>query len=136
MCRLRTREDYDRFQQAFHAGDYDTAFAYMVESPRLSVFGLTITKPHQLGQLYHFLGEYLRETVAVERFALSADLLAVELLVRAEGLRELTSDDLRGRGLTRFHPIKAGEIQLMRIFAHYHLKDDKIEFGSFVTAPA
>lgn len=136
MSAMYTREDFDRYHQAFHSGDYDTAFAYMVEEPRLSVFGITITKSHQLGQMYRFLRDYLRETVVVERFAISDDLLAIEALVRAEGVRDLDAQSLREHKLHQFRPIRTGEIQLMRHFVHYHLTDGKIESGSCVAAPA
>jgi hypothetical protein len=136
MGALRTREDYERYQEAFHAGDCDTAFAYMVENPRLSVFGLTITQRNQLGQMYRFLGKYVRETVVLERFAISDDLVAVEELVRVEGLRDLDTQSLREQKMHQFRPIRAGEIKLMRNFVHYHLADGKIESGSCVAAPA
>jgi hypothetical protein len=136
MSALRTREDYERYQEAFHAGDGESAFAYMVEDPRLSVFGLTITKRNQLEQMYSFLRRYVRETVVLERIAISDDLLAVEELVRVEGLRDLDKQTLREQKLHQLQPIRAGEIQLMRNFIHYRLRDGKIESASCVAAPA
>jgi len=136
MGALRTREDYKRYQEAFHAGDGETAFAYMVEDPRLSVFGLTITRRFQLEHMYRFLADYVRETVVLERIAISDDLVAVEELVRVEGVRDLDQQALREQKLHQFRPIRAGEVQLMRNFVHYHVRDGKIESGSCVAAPA
>jgi len=135
MALLRTREDFDRYQAAFHSGDYDTAFEYYVEAPRLRVFGVDITNRLQLRKLYRFLHEYLRETVHIERFAISDDFIAVEALVRLEGLRDLDNQRLREEGLYQFRPIGAGEVQLMRHFVHYRLSDGRIESGSVVEAP-
>lgn len=132
---LRKRADFDRYQAAFHAGDYDTAFDFYVENPQLSVFGVEISTRIQLAKLSSFLREYIRETVQVERFALSEDLVAVEALVRVQGLRDLKAQRLREQGLYRFHPIDAGEFQVMRHFIHYRLRDGRIESGSCVPAP-
>ena len=134
---VRGREDYDRFRQAFHAGDYDTAFEYLVDQPRLNIFGVRMTTPIQLGRLYRFLRDYVRETMLVEKFALSEDFVAVEAVLRVEGLQDLDALRLREQGLHLFHPIKAGEVQIMRNFVHYHLNGDgKIESGACFAAPA
>ena len=136
MASLKSREDFDRYQTAFHAGDCDTAFEYLVEKPRVSVFGHPITTPFQLHQLYRFLREYVRETVRIERFAISDDLIAVEALVQVKGLRDLDLQSLREHGLYQLHPIGAGESQLMRNFVHYRLLDGKIETGICLQAPS
>jgi hypothetical protein len=132
---LQSREDFDRYQAAFHAGDYETAFEYYVEEPRLSIFGHQITTRSQLRQLYRFLQEHIHETVQVERFAMSDNLIAVEALIRVKGLRDLNAQGLRERGLYQFHPIGLGETQLMRNFVHYRLRAGKIESGTCVQAP-
>lgn len=136
MQTLRSRDDFDAYQAAFHGGDYETAFSYYADSPKVNVFGLEIDTPFKLRQLYRFLGEYVRETVKIERFAMSDELLAVEALVRVEGLRDLDTPTLREQGLYQFHPIGAGESQLMRHFIHYRLRDGRIESGSCVHAPS
>src|SRR6478609_2729336 len=111
MGLVRTREDFDRYQAAFHAGDYDTAFDYYVEKLRLRVFGLEITTRFQLHKLYRFLHEHVRETIHIERFAISEDFVAAEALVRIEGLRDVDTQRLREEGLHQFGPIAAGEVQ-------------------------
>ena len=86
MALLRTRDDFNRYHAAFHSGDYDTAFEYYVEQPRLRFFGIEITNGLQLRKHYRLLHEQMRETVHVERFAISDDFIALETLVRIEGL--------------------------------------------------
>ena len=109
----------------------------MVDEPRINLFGLRITKRIQLGRLYRFLKDYLSETLLVEKFALADDFLAVEAVVRIEGLQDLDALMLREQGLNLFHPIKTGEVQIMRNFVHYHLdQDGKIESGTCFAAPA
>src|SRR3569833_1799393 len=122
-----TREDYERYVAAFNARDYDTVFDFYAEHPRITFFENKITTREQLKAFYSFLHTYVRETVTIERFAGSDELAAVEAIVRIEGTRDLTREVLDAHGMQQFFPIRAGEVQEMRQYIHFHLKDGKIE---------
>lgn len=122
-----TREDYERYAAAFNARDYDTVFDFYAEKPRMAFFGIEITTRDQLKDFYGFLHQYVKETVTIERFAGSDELAAVEGIVRVEGIQDLTPEILAERGMPQFFPIMTGEVQEMRQYIHYHLKDGKIE---------
>ena len=120
------RDDYDRYVEAFNARDYDTVFDFYAPDPRLAFFGVEITTRDQLKAFYSFLHRYVRETVTVERFAGSDELAAIEAIVRVEATADLTRETLDAQGLQQFHPITKGEVQEMRQYIHYHLRDGKI----------
>ncbi|WEK45921.1 MAG: nuclear transport factor 2 family protein [Candidatus Andeanibacterium colombiense] len=122
-----TREDYERYAAAFNARDYDTVFDFYAEKPKMAFFGIEITTRDQLKEFYGFLHQYVKETVTIERFAGSDELAAVEGIVRVEGIKDLTPEILTERGMPQFFPIALGEVQEMRQYIHYHLKDGKIE---------
>ena len=122
-----TREDYERYAAAFNARDYDTVFDFYAENPRLSFFGIEITTREQLREFYTFLHRYVRETMTIERFASSEELAAVEGVIRLEGIADLTRETLDARGMQQFFPIAKGEVQEIRQYIHYHLRDSKIE---------
>lgn len=122
-----TREDYDRYVAAFNARDYDAVFDFYADNPRMAFFGVEITTRDQLKDFYGFMHRYVKETVTVERFAGSEDLAAVEALVRIEATDDLTREILGARGMRQFFPIAKGEVQEMRQYIHYHLKNGKIE---------
>ncbi|MBO9601974.1 MAG: nuclear transport factor 2 family protein [Novosphingobium sp.] len=122
-----TREDYERYAAAFNAREYDTVFDFYAEKPKMAFFGIEITTRDQLKDFYGFLHQYVKETVTIERFAGSDELAAVEGIVRVEGIKDLTSEILAERGMPQFFPISIGEVQEMRQYIHYHLKDGKIE---------
>lgn len=122
-----TREDYDRYVAAFNARDYDAVFDFYADNPRMAFFGVEITTRDQLKDFYGFMHRYVKETVTVERFAGSEDLAAVEALVRIEATDDLTREILDARGMRQFFPIAKGEVQEMRQYIHYHLKNGKIE---------
>ncbi len=120
------RDDYDRYVAAFNARDYDAVFDFYAEDPQLAFFGVEIRTREQLRAFYTFLHTYVRETITVEKFAASDDLAAVEGVIRVEGIKDLTREELDARGLDQFFPITAGEVQEMRQYIHYHLRDGKI----------
>jgi hypothetical protein len=122
-----TREDYERYAAAFNARDYDTVFDFYAENPRLAFFGIEITTREQLREFYTFLHRYVRETMTIERFASSEELAAVEGVIRLEGIADLTRETLDARGMQQFFPIAKGEVQEIRQYIHYHLRDSKIE---------
>jgi hypothetical protein len=122
-----TRDDYERYAAAFNARDYDTVFDFYAERPKMAFFGMEITTREQLKDFYGFLHRFVKETVTVERFAGSDELAAVEGMVRVEGIADLTPEILSERGMEQFFPIAKGEVQEMRQYIHYHLKDGKIE---------
>ena len=94
-----TREDYDRYVAAFNARDYDAVFDFYAENPRMAFFGIEITTRDQLKDFYGFMHRYVKETVAVERFAGSDELAAVEAIVHIEATDDLTRETLDARGM-------------------------------------
>ena len=121
-----TREDYDRYAAAFNARDYDTVFDFYDDNPQMAFFGIEIRTRQQLRDFYTFLHAYVRETITVEKFAASEELVAVEGVIRIEAFKDLTREELDARGMQQFFPISAGDVQEMRQYIHYHLKDGKI----------
>jgi hypothetical protein len=122
-----TREDYERYAAAFNARDYDAVFDFYAENPRMAFFGIEITTREQLRAFYTFLHRYVRETIAIERFASSDELAAVEGVIRIEAIEDLTREVLDAQGMQQFFPIAKGEVQEMRQYIHYHLNDGKIQ---------
>ena len=121
-----TRDDYERYAAAFNARDYDAVFDFYAENPRMAFFGIEITSREQLRAFYTFHHRFVRETIAIERFAASDELAAVEGVIRIEGIEDLTREVLDANGMQQFFPVAKGEIQEIRQYIHYHLKDGKI----------
>ena len=122
-----TREDYARYVAAFEAKDYDAVFDFYGENPRLAFFGVEITTREELRAFYTFLHAHVDESVTVECFAASEELAAVEAIVRIEAFADLTREALDRQGLQQFFPIAKGDVQEMRQYIHYHLRDGKIQ---------
>lgn len=120
------RADYDRYLTAFNAKDYDTVCDFYAQPMAMDFFGVSLRSREDMKRFYSFLHGYVRESVRILNFASSDTLTAVDGLVRIEGLRDLDRETLDANGCGGLFPVKAGEVQEMRQFIFYTLKDGKI----------
>lgn len=120
------RADYDRYLAAFNAKDYDAVCDFYAEPMDMRFFGVSLQSRADMKRFYGFLHQYVLETVRVLNFAASETLMAVDAIVRVEGLRDLDRETLDANGAPGLFPIAAGEVQEMRQFIFYTLKDGKI----------
>lgn len=120
------REQYEDYARKFNARDYDGVFDFYDDNPELSFFGIEIRTRAELKAFYAFLHTYVKETIRIEKFASSDELAAVEGVIRVEGIKDLDTTTLEANGMGNFFPIRAGEVQEMRQYIHYHLHNGKI----------
>jgi SnoaL-like domain len=120
------RADYDRYLAAFNAKDYDGIADFYAEPINMDFFGVTISSRQGLKDFYSFLHAYVKESVTVLNFASSETLTAVDAIVRVEGIRNLDAPTLAAKGLDQFFPIQTSEVQQMRQFIFYTIRDGKI----------
>ncbi|WP_395397324.1 nuclear transport factor 2 family protein [Novosphingobium sp. BL-8A] len=116
-----TREDYERYAAAFNARDYDAVYDFYAPGARLAFFGVELASRAAFKRFYSFLHSYVDETLTIERFAGSDELVALEGVIRIEARRDLDAETLKEEGLDQFFPIRAGEVQELRQFIHYHV---------------
>jgi SnoaL-like domain len=121
------RADYEAYLRAFNAKDYDTVADFYVQPPTMSFFGVNITSRDEFKAFYRFLHSYVDESVTINAFASSEELTAVDAIVRIVAFRDLDAATLAVNGCSGFFPIKAGEVQEMRQFLFYTIKQGKIE---------
>jgi hypothetical protein len=119
------RADYDRYLAAFNAKDYDAVCDFYHEPMAMSFFGVDIKGREDMKRFYGFLHAYVNESVSVQNFASSDTLTAVDAIVRIEAFRDLDAETLAANGCAAFHPVKAGEVQELRQFIFYTIRDGK-----------
>ena len=116
-----TRDDYERYAAAFNARDYDAVYDFYAPGARLAFFGVELSSREAFKRFYDFLHGYVDETLTIERFAASEDVVALEGVIRIAAHRDLDAETLKANGLLQFFPIRAGEVQELRQFIHYHV---------------
>jgi hypothetical protein len=127
MTHSMTRADYEEYVRVFNLKDYDAVADFYVDPPNMSFFGVQIRSREDLKRFYSFLHAYVNESVTINRFAVSDELMAVDANVRIAAFRDLDAATLAANGCAAFHPIKAGEVQELRQFIHYKVRDGKFE---------
>lgn len=120
------RTDYERYLAAFNTKDYDAVCDFYAEPMNMSFFGVSLRSREDMKRFYSFLHRHVLETVRILNFASSETLTAVDGLVRVEGISDLDRETLDANGCSGLFPIKAGEVQEMRQFIFYTLRDGKI----------
>lgn len=121
------RARYDQYLAAFNARDYDAVADFYVDPPGMEFFGIVITSRAELKAFYAWLHSAVKESVTLRNFAASETCTACDAIVRIEALRDLTREELDAKGATGFFPIRAGEVQEIRQFIFYTVRDGKIE---------
>lgn len=121
------RARYDQYLRAFNARDYDGVADFYVDPPRMEFFGIVITSRQELKDFYAWLHSAVKESVTLRNFAASETCTACDAIVRIEATRDLTREELDAKGATGFFPIASGEVQEIRQFIFYTVKDGKIE---------
>ena len=120
------RADYDRYLAAFNAKDYDGVCDFYAQPMAMDFFGVSLRSRDDMKRFYSFLHTYVLESVRVLNFASSDTLTAVDAIVRVEGIRDLDRATLDANGAPGLFPIAKGEVQEMRQFIFYTLREGKI----------
>jgi hypothetical protein len=120
------RADYDRYLAAFNAKDYDAVCDFYARPMDMRFFGVTLRSREDMKRFYGFLHAHVHESVRVLNFASSETLTAVDAIVRIEAYRDLDQATLEANGAGGLFPIKAGEVQEMRQFIFYTIRNGLI----------
>jgi SnoaL-like domain len=131
-----TRDDYEAYLAAFNAKDYDGVADFYAEPMNMDFFGVALRSREDLKKFYTFLHSYVKESVTVQNFASSDTLTAVDATVRIEAFRDLTQEVLDANGAGQFYPIMTGQVQELRQFIFYTVKNRKIMQTECAMLPA
>ena len=121
------RARYEQYLRAFNARDYDGVADFYVDPPSMEFFGIVIRSRQELKDFYGWLHSYVNESVRLLNFAASETCTACDAIVRIEAIRDLSREELDAHGATGFFPIKTGDVQEIRQFIFYTIKDGRIE---------
>jgi hypothetical protein len=120
------RADYDRYLACFNAKDYEGVLSFWAESFDLQFAGYRFTTPDDVRKFYGFLHQYLKETITVTAYVNDVNMVAMEAIVRIEGIKPLDQTTLEAAGYGRLVPLAVGQVVEIPQYIHYHLRDGKI----------
>ena len=102
------RKDYERYVAAFNARDYDGLETFFAEDFALENAGFIVKGKPAFRDFYAFFHDYCRETVSIRRFFGGEDAFMVNVVIRFEGIKDLSADVLAEKGYSGMTVIPKG----------------------------
>lgn len=119
------RASFDAYVAAFNRRDYDRVLDFWADAFTVEFAGYTFRGPAEFLGFYRFFHAHAAETIEIEHFLSSAERVMIEVVVRLEGLDDLTPQILADAGYDRLVSLRRGEVIRIPQFIHYSLRDSK-----------
>lgn len=103
-----TETDYHRYIEAFNARDYATLETFFADDFALENAGFRVAGKPAFRDFYAFVHSYVRETVTFKGFYPGKDGFVANVVIRFEGLRDLTAEVLEAKGYPGMTPVRQG----------------------------
>ncbi len=100
--------DYHRYIKAFNARDYATLETFFADDFALENAGFIVKGKQQFRDFYQFFHHYCRETVHFKQFFPGKDAFVTNVVIRFEGLNDLSPQLLAEKGFSGMTPVPRG----------------------------
>jgi hypothetical protein len=120
------RKDFDLYLTKFNNRDYPGFLDYFADKFEMIHVGGNLQSREEVMKFYNFLHHYIKESVLVDRLLMDRNTIAMEAMVRIEGIRDLTPEAVAASDYPRLKPLKTGQSAIIPQFIHYHLMNGKI----------
>lgn len=117
-------EQYQRYVAAFNNRDYDTLHAFFAEDVVLETLGYEIQGKAGIRRFYDFFHDHVRETVTLRHYVAGAGIDFADVVIRFEGLKDLTPQRLALEGYPKMTPVPQGGVAEVAFFIAYHSGPD------------
>lgn len=118
--------DYGRYVTCFNGRDYAGLHDFFADDVSLQVNGYEMRGKQGISDFYDFFHDHVRETVILRRFIEGKGLDFAHVLIRFEGLKDLTAQELARRGYAKMTPVPAGVSVDLDFFITYESRDGKV----------
>jgi len=120
-------DGYERYLSLFNSKDYDGVLNHFTEDCEVDFAGYSFRGKNAVRDFYGFFHQKVREQIQVTRFLGDEDTIAIEVIVRLEGLKPFGAGELAERGLENLVPLEPGQVVELPQFIHYHLRGGKFQ---------
>ena len=103
-----TEADYRRYVAAFNARDYDQLETFFADDFALENAGFIVKGKPAFRAFYAFFHAYCRETVTLRRFFTGPDAFMVNVVIRFEGIQDLSAEVLAEKGYSGMSVVPKG----------------------------
>lgn len=118
--------EYRKYVAAFNSRDYEALDEFFADDVVLQVLGYELRGKSAIRRFYGFFHEYVRETVMLRRFAEGEGISFADVVIRFEGLKELTPERLEAEGFGKMSAVPAGGRVEVQFFISYESSGGKL----------
>lgn len=119
-----TEANYHRYIEAFNARDYATLETYFADDFVLENAGFKIQGKPAFRAFYAFFHGYFRETVTFRGFYPGTEGVVANVVIRFEGIDDLTPEILAEKGFAGMTPVAKGDVVDLEFFILYVINAD------------
>ena len=121
------RAAYENYLSLFNSKNYDAVLDHFADDCEVVFAGYCFKGKQPVRDFYAFFHAHTKETIALERFHGGDETVALEAVVRLEGIIDITPEMLAERGLDRLVGLPAGQVVELPQFIHYHMENGKFK---------
>lgn len=122
-----TEDQYKRYVAAFNARDYDALHEFFADDVLFQVYGYELQGKPAIRRFYDFFHDHVRETVTLRHFVEGGGISFADVVIRFEGLKELTKERLRQEGYEKMSAVPAGGAVDVEFFISYEGAAGKVK---------
>lgn len=119
-----SKEDYFRYIEAFNARDYATLETFFADDFALENAGFIVRGKPAFREFYKFFHAYCREQVNFKGFYPGDDAFVANVVIRFEGIDDLSPAVLEEKGYPGMTPVARGDVVDLEFFILYQLNAD------------
>lgn len=112
-------QQYQRYIVAFNSRDYDRLHSFFADEVVLHTLGYEIRGKAGIRRFYDFFHDHVRETVMLRHFVEGAGIDFADVVIRFEGLKDLTPQRLAQEGYAKMTPVPQGGAAEVAFFISY-----------------
>jgi hypothetical protein len=116
-----TEADYHRYIAAFNARDYGTLETFLADDFALENAGFIVRDKPAFRDFYAFFHSYCRETVRFKGYYPGREGFVANVVIRFEGLRDLSPEVLAEKGFPGMTPVPQGATVEVEFLILYRL---------------
>ncbi|MGX7896012.1 nuclear transport factor 2 family protein [Tsuneonella sp. HG222] len=121
------RAGYEKYLGLFNAKNYDAVLDHFTDDCEVVFAGYCLKGKQAVREFYKFFHSVTKETITLQRFLAGEATVALEAVVRLEGIADSTPDMFAERGLGRLFALAKGQVIEVPQFIHYHLENGKFK---------
>lgn len=119
-----TEQDYLRYLAAFNARDYSALETFFADDFALENAGFVVRGKPAFREFYRFFHAFCRETVTFRQFFPGRGSFVANVIIRFEGLQELSAGVLESNGYPGMTPVPRGAVVDVEFLILYELNAD------------